>query len=426
MSLLAYEIFYRSQRTTVVRLLAMSDTELFLLSMLMIIGIPYLIWRISQAGDMLPLVVVQILCGVLLGPGVLGTAFPKYYSFIFRPQVVNKLDAVSTWAILIFMWSSGLELELRSAWRNRRDTIMTASFALGTPLMLGAAVGAVLLQSRGWMGPKAMSWQFVLGVGIACAVTALPILVLFLDKLELLRKPIGQRVLRYASVDDLAIWSVLAIILLDWSRIERQLCFLMIFAAATFPARNLIARLPEQERWCVSLVWLTACAFGSDWAGFHYIVGAFLAGVALNAGWFDSRRLDFFRQTILLILMPVFFLSTGLKTRWSFGEAMAITAYLLLLASVGGKLLGVWMAARTLRWNAGEASLIGWLLQTKALVMIIFANILLDKRIITSATFTALLLMAIASTALTMPVVVSKLRRHTVSVGSGSEIRTAP
>ena len=60
---------------------------------------------------------------------------------------------------------------------------------------------------------------------------------------------------------------------------------------------------------------------------------------------------------------------------------------------------------------ADEASIIGWLLQTKALIMIIFANILMDKGVITSETFTALLLMAVASTMLTVPVVSPKLER---------------
>ena len=69
------------------------------------------------------------------------------------------------------------------------------------------------------------------------------------------------------------------------------------------------------------------------------------------------------------------------------------------------------IAGKVLGWGPGEASIIGWLLQTKALIMIIFANILLDKQIITSETFTALLLMAVASTMLTVPVVAPKLAR---------------
>ncbi len=81
------------------------------------------------------------------------------------------------------------------------------------------------------------------------------------------------------------------------------------------------------------------------------------------------------------------------------------TPALLLAASIAGKLLGVHVAGRLLRWPKGEASVVGWLLQTKALIMIIFANVLLDRQIITPTTFTALLLMAVLSTMLTTPFV---------------------
>jgi len=86
-----------------------------------------------------------------------------------------------------------------------------------------------------------------------------------------------------------------------------------------------------------------------------------------------------------------------------------LAAFVLLAASIAGKLLGVRIAGSILGWKRGEYAIIGWLLQTKALIMIIFANILLDKAIITSETFTALLLMAVASTMLTVPVVAPKL-----------------
>jgi Kef-type K+ transport system membrane component KefB len=92
------------------------------------------------------------------------------------------------------------------------------------------------------------------------------------------------------------------------------------------------------------------------------------------------------------------------------GVAVFGVAALLLVASVSGKLLGIRVAGRILNWPAGEASIIGWLLQTKALIMIIFANILLDKQIITHETFTALLLMAVSSTMLTVPMVAPQLQ----------------
>jgi Kef-type K+ transport system membrane component KefB len=132
----------------------------------------------------------------------------------------------------------------------------------------------------------------------------------------------------------------------------------------------------------------------------------------MEAEWFDQQQMDMLRHHVLLVMMPVFFLSTGLRTNWTVGgEAVFAAAALLLLASVAGKLIGVRIAGRILGWAPGEASVIGWLLQTKALIMIIFANILLDRDIITSEAFTALLLMAVLSTMLTVPIVAPKLAR---------------
>lgn len=261
------------------------------------------------------------------------------------------------------------------------------------------------------MGPKALSWQFVLGVGMACAVTALPILILLMEKLDILRQPLGQRILRYASLDDIAIWGVLALILMDWDRVGRQVVFLLAFTLVCVFFRKGMRRLQERDRWYAALIWLAVVAFGADWAGLHFMVGAFLAGAVMDSDWFDQEKMDLLRHHVLLVLMPVFFLSTGLRTNWDVGGVAVFgVAALLLVASVSGKLLGIRLAGRILNWPAGEASIIGWLLQTKALIMIIFANILLDKQIITHETFTALLLMAVASTMLTVPMVAPQLQ----------------
>ncbi|MDP3538225.1 MAG: cation:proton antiporter [Azonexus sp.] len=390
----------------------MNVTEIFLIAMAIIFTVPYLIWRVGKTDYYAPLVVVQIITGILLGPGILGRAFPDYYAFVFNPTVVQSLNGIAWWAVMLFVMIAGVELDLKKAWAHRRESGITAGLALGTPLLFGCAAAALMLGFDGWMGPKAMTWQFVVGVGMACAVTALPILILLMEKLAVLRQPIGQRILRYASLDDIAIWGVLALILMDWERIGRQLVFLITFSVAAYLFHKLMQRLSESDRWYVALIWLAVVAFGADWAGLHFMVGAFLAGAVMEAEWFDQEKMDMMRHHVLLVIMPVFFLSTGLRTNWAVGgEAVFVAAALLLAASIAGKLIGIRIAGRILNWAPGEASIIGWLLQTKALIMIIFANILLDKQIITSEAFTALLLMAVVSTMLTVPMVAPKLAR---------------
>lgn len=393
----------------------MNTTEIYLIAMALVFTVPYLIWRLGKTQYFAPLVVVQIVTGILLGPGILGNLFPAYYQFVFNPQVVQSLNGLAWWAVMLFVFIAGIELDLSQSWRHKKESIVTAGLALGVPMVFGAGAAFVLLSGilgNAWVGTQASSWQFTMGVAMSCAVTALPILILFMEQFKILRLPLGQRILRYASLDDIAIWAVLALILMDWARVGKQAIFLAAFAVLSYGLRQLIDRLPIQDRWYMALVWLIVCAFGADWCGLHFMVGAFLAGAVLESKWFDQTQMDMLRHHVLLVMMPVFFLSTGLRTNWEMGGiAVILAAALLLVASVAGKLIGIQMAGKILKWQTGEASLIGWLLQTKALIMIIFANVLLDKGIITSNTFTALLLMAIGSTMLTTPVVTPKLLR---------------
>lgn len=397
----------------------MSVSERFLIAMILIYSFPYLLWRIGRTDYVAPLVVVQIISGILLGPGVLGAIFPQYYGFVFTPDVIGTLNGIAWWAVMIFVWIAGLELDLVQAGRKWRETGTTAGLALLTPLAAGCVAGLILLHWPGWVGDKGQPWQVVVGIGMACAVTALPILVLFMEKLQILRQPLGQRILRYASLDDIAIWGVLALILLDWARLGRQAAFLVAFALATVAIRWVMQRISEGDRWFAGLLWLALVGFAADWSGLHFMVGAFLAGAVLEGKWFDQGKMDLFRHHVLIAIMPVFFLSTGLRTTWEMGgPAVFGAAALLLIASVGGKLAGVTLAGRILKWPRDEAGLIGWLLQTKALIMIIFANVLLDKAIISSATFTALLLMAVGSTMLSIPMATPILRRLERAAGA--------
>lgn len=393
----------------------MTTTECFLIAMIIILGVPFALWRLLRTDYFAPLVVVQIIAGILLGPGIVGAALPEYHKFIFNPQVTLALNGIGWWSVMLFVWLAGVELDLAKAWQYRRESGVTGSLAFGVPLISGAATAVGLLAWRSdWIGEGGERWQFVVGIGMSCSVTALPILVLLLEKLEILRQPLGVRMLRYASIDDIVIWGVLGLVLMDWARLGRQAAFLSAFALFSFLVRRWIVGLRELDRWYVALVWIAAIGLAADWAGMHFMVGAFLAGLVMDASWFGEEALGNFREFVLKAGMPVFFLSSGLRTNWEVGGVqVAVAGLALLIAAVFGKMLGVHLAGKVLGWEKGEATVIGWLLQTKGLIMIIFANVLLDRKIITSETFTALLLMAVLSTMLTIPAVVPRLKRMT-------------
>ena len=98
----------------------MTDNGIFLLILLLIMGLPWIIWRMLGDDDRAPLVVVQIFVGVLLGPGVLGAAAPALHAQIFNPGAIAALNGIALWAVMLFVWLAGIELDLGAAWAARR------------------------------------------------------------------------------------------------------------------------------------------------------------------------------------------------------------------------------------------------------------------------------------------------------------------
>ena len=139
----------------------MSTAEIFLIAMAIIFTVPYLIWRVGRTEYYAPLVVVQIITGILLGPGILGKFFPDQFNFVFNPVVVQSLNGIAWWAVMIFVWIAGIELDLKKAWEHRRESVVTAGLALGMPLLFGCVAASGMLMFDGWIDSKAMSWQFV-------------------------------------------------------------------------------------------------------------------------------------------------------------------------------------------------------------------------------------------------------------------------
>lgn len=383
-----------------------NSTEVFLASMALIFSLPYLVWRFFKTDNYAPLAVIQIVSGILLGPALFGKAFPEFYNAVFTSENIAVLSGLAWWGVMLFVWTAGIELDLQSAIKKKKDTGITALFALGTPLIFGSALAFILSNYAGWVGESAQRWQFVAGIGMATAVTALPILVLLMEKLGISKKELGKRTLRYASLDDILIWAVLAIIIMDWERVGRQIAFIPVFAAFSYFLNKVMPKIIDsRDRWAISMFWVIAAGFAADWAGLHYMVGAFLAGAVMKSEWFNSKELETFKKNVLLVLMPVFFLITGLKTNWAVsGIVVLLIAGLLFFTEFGAKVLGVSIAGKILNWDKKEALIVGVLLQTKALIEIIFCTILLDKGIITSQMFTALLIMAVFSTISTMPI----------------------
>ena len=113
----------------------MGTSEIFLIALTIILAVPYALWRLARTDHWAPLVVVQIIGGILLGPGVLGAQFPAAYAFVFNPQVIATLNGIAWWAVMLFVFVAGLELDLDEVWAHRGETVTTAALALVVPLL---------------------------------------------------------------------------------------------------------------------------------------------------------------------------------------------------------------------------------------------------------------------------------------------------
>jgi len=82
--------------------------ETLLIAMIVILGAPYAIWRLGRTDYYAPLVVVQIITGIVLGPGILGTAYPELYRQVLNPQVSLALAGIAAWAVMVFVWIAGI------------------------------------------------------------------------------------------------------------------------------------------------------------------------------------------------------------------------------------------------------------------------------------------------------------------------------
>lgn len=389
-----------------------NNSEIFLFVLLGIFLLPYILWRVFKTDNFAPLPVVQIVIGVIFGPGIFGNFFPDTYSTLFNQDVLKMISGVATLGVVLFVFTAGVEVDIKDAWADKKDTLTTSFFALATPLFFGAIIAFTISSNDKWLGSDTTKFQFTLSVGMAMAVTALPILILLLDQMNILKSNIGVRCLRYSSFDDIAIWTVFALILLDWGRIFRQSIFFIVFIAISYFIFKYSNKIKEQDRLYFSLIWIIFCSYFSDWAGLHYLVGGFLAGFILKEDWLGHEVLQNLRKYVLILMMPVFFLNTGIRTQWELTDITVILlAILLFITQSSGKIFGTFISGKILNWNIKETITIGWLLQTKALIEIIFCTIMLDKGIISASMFTALLFMAIMSTVVTTPVVTRRLHK---------------
>lgn len=388
-------------------------------------------WLLARLGQ--PRVVGEIAGGLLLGPIAFGHLFPGAAALLFPPSQLHPLEIVSNIGLVLFLFVIGAELDLTAIAKNRGTTFAITFGSIGFPFALGAAISPLLFSRFGLPGVTPSG--FLVFVGISMSITALPVLARIIQDRRRANHPIDSAIAAHALIcaaaNDVLAWSFLAITLtlLHGSQgVEAAVVHLFVLAVyigimllfARPLARYLVARCPASPPW-VWILALVALAFLSahitDALGIHAFFGAFLAGICVPRLPLRATTLphvlDRSLQPIIHLTFPVFFAMTGLHMQRNIFDRNGLgwLAVILLLA-VAGKIGGAALAARLGGMTWATSTRIGILLNTRGLVELIVLNIGYKEGILSPQLFTIFVLMAVITTAMTVPLLIFTERRR--------------
>ncbi|WP_455288766.1 cation:proton antiporter [Cupriavidus necator] len=405
----------------------MNAVNIFFLQAMLVVALPYLLWRGAGLQSVFPLVGIQVLAGILLGPSVFGQLAPQGWTALFGPDHLPMLSGLQWLAVTLFCFLTGLHLREGGVPAQWRVTFQISLGSIAVPFGLGAVAGWWML-SAGWpvAGERADPYWFACAIGISTAVTALPVLGAVLREMRLTGTNIGQLALRCAAVNDGWVWLFLTLLLLQQGGQDgagalavaaRAGAYLALMFGVVRPALAWLLRHREPETellLAIALFLVLASAFLGELAGLHHVMGGFVAGLVWPSQAAQRVRQQLEPMTVV-VLLPFFFLAAGLRTEISLQEPMALwIAALSLAVAIAGKMAGVALPALRAGMGWHESLALGALLQTKGLVELVVLTVLLDARVISTTAFSGLLLMALASTLLARPLtlLVARGRLH--------------
>ena len=388
-------------------------------------------WLISAIFRRLgqPRVVGEMVAGLLLGPSLFGALAPAAHASLFPPASLDHLNLLSQVGLTIFMFLVGLSLDSETLRHCRHAAVLTSHVSIVFPFALGAVLALYIYPTFSGAGVSFV--VFAVFMGAAMSITAFPVLARILAERNLIRSSTGTLAIACAAVDDLSGWCILACIsvLVRGSNAGKPL-WLTLAGSLAFVAAMLLVIRPLLDRYkhvflneedetqykAITLVLLftlsSACI--SELLGIHLFFGGFFAGAVMpkNLGITTKMRNQFGPLTQTLFL-PLYFAFTGLRTSVALlrGPEMWLILAWIIAVAVVGKMAGSTVAAHWAGIPWRDAASIGALVNTRGLMELVILNIGLDLHIIQPALFSMMVLMAVATTLMTSPLL-NWLRPH--------------
>ena len=367
-----------------------------------------------------PLVIAEVLAGILLGPSFLGWLWPEAMAALFPASSMPGLQMLAQVGLVLFMFLVGLELDPKLLKGRAHTSVLISHTSIVVPFALGFATAYGLHENY---SPENVSiTAFALFMGAAMSVTAFPVLARILSERQLMATRVGSIAIACAAVDDVTAWCILAFVVSVarardvMSAVWTTGMAITFILAMVFLVRPFLARLGErvasregltQTVVAIILLMLIASASITEIIGIHALFGAFLFGAILpKEGRLAHSLAEKFETVAVVLLLPLFFAYSGLRTQIGLvdsSEDRAVAGVLILVATAG-KFGGSTLAARVtgMRWR--ESSAIGILMNTRGLMELIVLNIGFDLGVISPTIFTMMVIMALVTTFATTPI----------------------
>ena len=363
--------------------------------------VPWLLLRVTNLEKWIPLPMLQIAFGIILGPSALGAFAPEVWQTVFTPTVKTALDAIQILGITIFAFIAGIDLKPREVIAVEGNAIWKQALqVILVPIVLASICFIVFFDNPIWHTEERPFWQYAWGMGVATCITAMPMLIIACKNLGNWGDHTSKKLLMLVTFDDLVLWLTVAVIVsMGKYAINSAIFFAVVALLYRFWPR--VLDYAGERSWpSLTVALALAMAAFSHWAGLHYVLGAFLTGmvtprhaVKWNEGMAEQQ---------MFWIMPVFFIWSGLKTQWTVDFQIILGAAItMFVVAIVTKFVGVWLAYQ----NQGlkTVGLKTSLLQTKGLMEIFLVTMLLNANIITGNMFAAVVLMSLFSTVLAVP-----------------------
>lgn len=367
-----------------------------------------------------PTVIGEILAGIILGPSLLGYFFPEIFHFLFDSDSLVYIKMLSEIGLILFMFVIGMELDL-GALKNRMDVTFVISHAsIVIPYFLGMLLAYFVYEE--FAASYAEFLPFALFIGISMSITAFPVLARIVQEKGLSKTHLGAISIASAANDDVTAWCLLAAVIAitktgsvvsSLYTIGLAIGYIVVMLAVIRPFLRKIGEIYTNREvvnksvFAFFLLVLIISAYVTQLIGIHALFGAFLAGVIMPPlPSFRKLIVDKVEDVSLTLLLPLFFVYTGLRTEIGLLNTPYLwwIALLFILVAVTGKFVGGAFSARILGENWKDSLSIGILMNTRGLMELIVLNIGYEMGILPPPIFVMLVIMALVTTFMTTPI----------------------